>query len=422
MKSLMGIVWGVLAASAVQVSADEVTKTWELELPEAVGITNKAPVMITDGNYRLRGWIASATEKTIGIGGVSWAANFTQGQAICKDDAGNLIGSGDLDMRGALTVDGVVSGWTISTIGTCSFSGYSAAPFDVCILPTTLTSMQSGSFQGCGGYSGFSTFRLHAPNMTGDLPNNTFLVSRGPTVLDLKIPKVTCFGGYWARSGYVDFLKDTDVGNWDLSSVQLISTSGSSKKTDGSWIFRYSKFRGTMRLPSLKWLNPRTFENCPNMNALEIGRNGTLEYVGRNAVSNCTALGSIVIGGHASGYTVSTNAFYAENLTNVTFLTTAPTYEEPNSIIFGTESTPARQIAFHIPRRGMRGWDSIWRKYVLSAREPTAAERASLNSGLELMSLRASLASFRPEFSARRRSSGSCAAIRRCSATKWTFR
>lgn len=377
MKSLMGIVWGVLAASAVQVSADEVTKTWELELPEAVGITNKAPVMITDGNYRLRGWIASATEKTIGIGGVSWAANFTQGQAICKDDAGNLIGSGDLDMRGALTVDGVVSGWTISTIGTCSFSGYSAAPFDVCILPTTLTSMQSGSFQGCGGYSGFSTFRLHAPNMTGDLPNNTFLVSRGPTVLDLKIPKVTCFGGYWARSGYVDFLKDTDVGNWDLSSVQLISTSGSSKKTDGSWIFRYSKFRGTMRLPSLKWLNPRTFENCPNMNALEIGRNGTLEYVGRNAVSNCTALGSIVIGGHASGYTVSTNAFYAENLTNVTFLTTAPTYEEPNSIIFGTESTPARQIAFHIPRRGMRGWDSIWRKYVLSAREPTAAERAS---------------------------------------------
>ena len=123
MKSLMGIVWGVLAASAVQVSADEVTKTWELELSEAVGITNKAPVMITDGNYRLRGWIASATEKTIGIGGVSWAANFTQGQAICKDDAGNLIGSGDLDMRGALTVDGVVSGWTISTIGTCSFSG-----------------------------------------------------------------------------------------------------------------------------------------------------------------------------------------------------------------------------------------------------------------------------------------------------------
>ena len=236
LKSLAGIAWGVLAASAVQVSADEVTKTWALELPEASGITNKAPVVITDGNYRLRGWIASATGKTIGIGGASGAANFTLGQAICKDDAGKLIGSGDLDMRGALTVDGVVSAWTISTIGAYSFSGYYAAPFDVCVLPTTLTGMQSGSFQGCGRDSGFSTFRLHAPNMTGDLPNNTFLVSRAPTVLDLKIPKVTCFGGYWSRTAYIDFIKDTDVGDWDLSSVQLISTSSASKKTDDARI------------------------------------------------------------------------------------------------------------------------------------------------------------------------------------------
>lgn len=391
-SSLMGMsVKSALVASVLLTSAqvaaeivedDQVTKTWALELPEAAGITNKAPVVITDGNYRLKCWIVSTTTKRLGIGvpngqALVDAKREAEAVALFKDDNGAYIGSGDLDMRGAITVDGEATDWIISTIGSYSFNSVSAAPFDVCILPTTLLDMYSATFQGCGGTSGFSTFRLHAPNMTGDLQNNTFLVSRAPTVVDLKIPKVTCFGGYWIRTGYVNFLKDTDVSDWDLSSVKLIATRGTSAKTDSSWILRYSKFRGTMHLPSLKWLNPRTFENCPNVNALELGRNGTLEYVGRYAVSNCTALGSIVIGGAATGFTVSTNAFNAANLTNVTFLTTAPTYEEPNSIIFGTEATPARQIAFHIPRPGMRGWDATWRKYILAAREPSAAERTS---------------------------------------------
>ncbi|MGN0832260.1 MAG: leucine-rich repeat protein [Kiritimatiellia bacterium] len=368
---------GALLAAAQVVADDEVTKTWALELPEESGITNNAPVMITDGNYRLKCWIVSAETKRLGIGAPSVKDDDdAAGLALEKDADGAYVGSGDLDLRGAITVDGAASGWTITTIGRYAFSAVVAAPFDVCTLPVTLLSMSENTFQSCGSKSGFSTFRLHAPDMTGDLPNNTFLVSRAPTRLDLKIPKVTCLGGYWKRGGYVDFLKDTDVSDWDLSSVRLISTAGHMGKTSPGWLLRWSKFRGTMRLPSLKWLTPRTFESCPNLNALEIGRNGTLEYVGYHAVSNAPALGSVVIGGAVGGFTVSTNGFYGAGLTNVTFLTTAPVYEEPDSIIFGTEETPALQIAFHIPLPGARSWDATWRRFALAARPATDAERA----------------------------------------------
>lgn len=351
--------------------------SWELTLPEADGCTNGAPVTLSDGNYELNGYIVSASGKTVGIGQSLSAGNYATGQALRTDAGGAYIGHGDLDMTGPVTVGGAASEWTITQIGGNSFNQVYKAPFEVCTLPTTLVKMGSASFQGCGSTSGFGTFRLEAPNMTGELPNNTFLTSRAPTNVILRIPNVTCIGGYWSRTGYVDFMKDTDVTDWDVSSVQKIQiTSGHAKGTMG-YFFRYSKFRGTLNLPSLMWLGPQTFENCPNMNGLVAGSKGTLECVGAYAVTNCPALGSLVLGGVAAGWTVSTNAFYTPNLTNVTFATTPPTWIESTSIIFGTEQTPAKQIAFFIPARGSRSdWETKWSKFARAAREATDAERA----------------------------------------------
>ncbi len=377
-----------LGVSALQAEdAEAVTKTWTVTLDE--GVTNNAPVTLSDGNYTLRGWIWDAGKKHLAVGGhpdpdhvgeaADAPAHIAAGQALVKDANGAYVGTGDLDLRGDVVTADTSEAWTIVRIGRYAFCNVYQAPFDVCILPTTLRSMDSETFQGCGSSSGFTTFRLVAPEMTGDLPNNTFLVNTHLTKVMLQIPKVTRLGGYWKRTGYDNFMAETDVSDWDLAAVQkLYHRDGNVEdRKANSWLFRFSKFRGTMRLPSLQILNAHAFINCPNMAALEAGRNGTLEYVGYSAVTNCPALGSLVLGGAAAGWTISSNAFNAVNLTNVTFLTTPPAYEEAETVVFGTAETPARQIAFHIPPRGTRGWDANWSRFARAARAPTDGERAA---------------------------------------------
>lgn len=375
-----------LGVSALQAEdAEAVTKTWTVTLDE--GLTNNAPVTLSDGNYTLRGWIWDAAKKHLAVGGHpdpdhvggSDTAHVAAGQALVKNADGAYVGKGDLDLRGAVVTADATEAWTIVRIGRYAFNGVSRAPFDVCILPETLLSMDASTFHTCGSASGFTTFRLVAPEMTGDLPNNTFLVNTHLTKVLLQIPKVTRLGGYWKRTGYDNFMAETDVSDWDLAAVQkLYHRDGNVEdRKANSWLFRFSKFRGTMRLPALQILNAHAFINCPNMAALEAGRNGTLEYVGYSAVTNCPALGSLVLGGAAAGWTVSSNAFNAVNLTNVTFLTTPPAYEEAETVVFGTAETPARQIAFHIPPRGTRGWDANWSRFARAARAPADGERAA---------------------------------------------
>ena len=369
-----------LGISALQAEdAEAVTKTWTVTLDE--GLTNNAPVTLSDGNYTLRGWIWDAAKKHLAVGGhpdpdhvgEGSDAHIAAGQALVKDAAGAYVGAGDLDLRGAVVTADATEAWTIVRIGRYAFCNVYQAPFDVCILPKTLLSMDVATFASCGSRSGFTTFRLVAPEMTGQLPNNTFLANTHLKKVLLRIPKVDAVYCYWEREAFDNFLAETDVSDWDFSSVQSFYN----KRESEGYLFRWSKFHGTLRVPALKWLNARTFESCPNMAALEAGRNGTLEYVGRGAVTDCPALGSLVLGGAAAGWTVSSNAFNAVNLTNVTFLTTAPAYEEAETVVFGTAETPARQIAFHIPPRGTRGWDANWSRFARAARAPADDERAA---------------------------------------------
>lgn len=369
-----------LGISALQAEdAEAVTKTWTVTLDD--GLTNNAPVTLSDGNYTLRGWIWDAAKKHLAVGGhpdpdhVAGGdeAHIAAGQALVKDANGAYVGTGDLDLRGAVVTADKSEAWTIVRIGRYAFCNVYQAPFDTCILPETLLSMDVATFASCGSVSGFTTFRLVAPEMTGQLPNNTFLANTHLKKVLLRIPKVDAVYCYWNRNAFDNFLAETDVSDWDLSSVQSFYRNRDSE----GYLFRWSKFRGTLRVPALKWLNARTFESCPNMAALEAGRNGTLEYVGRGAVTDCPALGSLVLGGAAAGWTISSNAFNAVNLTNVTFLTTPPAYEEAETVVFGTAETPARQIAFHIPPRGTRGWDANWSRFARAARAPADAERAA---------------------------------------------
>lgn len=369
-----------LGISALQAEdAEAVTKTWTVTLGE--GLTNNAPVTLSDGHYTLRGWIWDAAKKHLAVGGhpdpdhVAGGdeAHVAAGQALVKVADGAYVGTGDLDLRGDVVTADTSEAWTIVRIGRYAFCNVYQAPFDVCILPKTLLSMDVATFASCGSRSGFTTFRLVAPEMTGQLPNNTFLANTHLKKVLLRIPKVDAVYCYWEREAFDNFLAETDVSDWDLSSVQSFYR----KRDSEGYLFRWSKFHGTLRVPALKWLNARTFESCPNMAALEAGRNGTLEYVGRGAVTDCPALGSVVLGGAAAGWTISSNAFNAVNLTNVTFLTTPPAYEEAETVIFGTAETPARQIAFHIPPRGTRGWDANWSRFARAARAPTDGERAA---------------------------------------------
>ena len=369
-----------LGIAALQAEdAEAVMKTWTVTLDE--GLTNNAPVTLSDGTYTLRGWVWDAAKKHLAVGGhpdpdhvgEGSDAHIAAGQALVKDANGAYVGTGDLDLRGAVVTADATEAWTIVRIGRYAFCNVYQAPFDVCILPKTLLSMDVATFASCGSRSGFTTFRLVAPEMTGQLPNNTFLANTHLTKVLLRIPKVDAVYCYWNRNAFDNFLAETDVSDWDFSSVQSFYN----KRESEGYLFRWSKFHGTLRVPALKWLNARTFESCPNMAALEAGRNGTLEYVGYSAVTNCPALGSLVLGGAAAGWTISSNAFNAVNLTNVTFLTTPPAYEEAETVVFGTAATPARQIAFHIPPRGARGWDANWSRFARAARAPADDERAA---------------------------------------------
>ena len=64
---------GLAIAALGEADAEAAAKTWALTLPEdAAGVTNKAPVTLTDGNYVLRGYIVSAHKST----GSSRGADF----------------------------------------------------------------------------------------------------------------------------------------------------------------------------------------------------------------------------------------------------------------------------------------------------------------------------------------------------------
>ena len=65
-------VLGCLCACALGVAAraDEVSKAWAVTLPaDAAGLTNNAPVTLTDGSYVLKGYIRDAAKRYLAIGG-----------------------------------------------------------------------------------------------------------------------------------------------------------------------------------------------------------------------------------------------------------------------------------------------------------------------------------------------------------------
>ena len=193
----LGMCAAGLGISALQAEDAEASpKTWTVTLDD--GVTNNAPVTLSDGNYTLRGWIWDAAKKHLAVGGhpdpdhvgEGDAAHIAAGQALVKNAVGAYVGTGDLDLRGAVVTADKSEAWTIVRIGRYAFCTVYQAPFDTCILPETLLSMDTATFQSCGNSSGFKTFRLVAPEMTGPLPNNTFLVNTHLTKVLLRIPKV----------------------------------------------------------------------------------------------------------------------------------------------------------------------------------------------------------------------------------------
>ncbi len=194
----------------------------------------------------------------------------------------------------------------------------------------------------------------------------------------LQLPNLRGIGGY---SLDYRFLRNTDVSNWDLSSVSNISVNSNSDKDWASdadllkyphlTFFRAKKFSGTLRLPSLRVLKKLVFENCINMNALAVGANLTLLSAASNTVVGCTSLGAITLGGASAEWTIAENAFNAPNITNVTFLS-YPGVMASTGLAFGTAETPARSIVFCIPKN--RKYDRYWMTHKLSARALTESE------------------------------------------------
>ncbi len=357
-----------VAAFAARVGAED----WSLTLPEET--TNGAVTVIGDGNWKINVHILNVDTRELGLGTKSGYLN-----AFVKENNA-WVGSGDLDLRKPIRQP---SGerWTITSLGSKTFnSEYQNIPVANLYFPAEIkdlgadqsATLFSGSHKTATGVVAFmSTNRIDM------LYNNMFMSSPISEIL-MQLPNLKAIGGYSLDAA---FLSRTDVGNWDLSSLESITVNNTDWPKESEFsssacltFFRGKKFSGTLRLPSLQTIRRRVFENCINMNALELGANLTLKSADTNAVAGCTSLGSIILGGASASWTIAENAFNAPNITNVTFLS-YPGMMAKTGLVFGTAETPARSIVFCIPKDCK--YDNYWMPHKLAARALTESELAA---------------------------------------------
>ncbi len=111
---------GVQAAFGVYAADIAGDKTWALTIPEG-GAQNNTKVTLSDDNWVLNAWVVNEQAKTLGID-ISTSVSDADGGngaglALTKDGSGNWIGSGELDLRGTITVNGAASDWKITNSG-----------------------------------------------------------------------------------------------------------------------------------------------------------------------------------------------------------------------------------------------------------------------------------------------------------------
>lgn len=268
---------------------------------------------IANGNWIIKVSEVSATKRTLRIG--SNTANGTYSTAFTG------VGSGVLDFNGRIR-DTLGKEWTLVDVkryamcrarewtSTDTTESFAVDHPQMVVLPETLTSMSPDVFNfNQNKQFPLAEVVLIAPNLAGELAftvNGAMLLER----MTLRVPKVTSLGPTLIWQGGP--LNETDVTDWDLSSVRTI----------GEGAFQGSKgMRGVLKFPALEDLGSRNFKDHTKLDGVVLATNLTLVSVGSNVFLNATALRSVVFGNSKSGVVVGENAFNgATGVEDVAFL------------------------------------------------------------------------------------------------------
>ena len=317
-----------------------------------------AAATVSDGVWTLNATVLDPAARTLALGNGTARGAYADGNT----------GSGCLNLLGTFT-EASGAAWTVTSLG----ASYTFAGTGLTTLYAPEAVVWSG--QPLRECADLSTFALVSTSAVGVIGNNNFAANT-----------VWLFGGrYWTMLlaapgltglGYAvagdNFLKTTDVSEWDLSGLQGIGVNSPLTDTQGGDFFKGKAFSGVMDIPSVKLLGTNVFANTTKMTGLKVGANRALTRIYSGAVSNSAALVSVEIGG-VKGLRIDDGAFCSPKLASVKFLTTPPTFGAADGeLVFGTDATEALSMNFNVKARRRGSWAGV----AASARAATDEERA----------------------------------------------
>ncbi len=373
MNKMIAMSFAMWSAAALWAS----TPTWVFKPSGGLADGGSGTIVSSDGVWELNVRIVKASERTISLGAYTDAQAAGGGHAFVK-------GSGDLDLRGAVTRESTSETWSIVNLAYGSLGrGASTGFLEQCSLysPLTLKTMNRCFVSTDNCCQSFTNVVVESAKFTslseqvftsGVDTNLNRLVFKTPALA--AIPK-NGFSVSWANpdSATQPKLWGSSYDEWDLTSVTTV----------GSRAFFGRHIHGTLDLPKVVSIGERAFHECTNVTKVLLSPElkqlklvdecafNQNQYGGNRYVDDST-LREVVMGG-AFGFTIKTNAFNGQAaLVSVSFTGAQPIYDINDSgIVFGTKSSPARSMAFYVPD------NAEWADVIAQATPATDAEKSA---------------------------------------------
>lgn len=336
-------------------------------------------IVSSDGVWELKVRVVKAADRTLSLGARTDSEKAVGGHAFVK-------GTGDLDMRGAVTrADASGEAWKIvhlsyGALGRGATGGFTE--YGSFYAPTTLVSMDQCFCCETGHYQSFTNIVVDAPGFT-TLKSQVFVIGSGVTTnltrLVFKTPSLqnvpdNGFSATWANPENATQIKlwDTCWDDWDLTGVRTL----------GNGAFYGRHIRGTLDLPEVRTIGVFAFHQCTNVvRVLLSPERKQLELIdatafrqnqwGTNRYVTDSTLEEVVMGG-AFGFTIKTNAFNGQlALSSVSFTGAKPVYDiNEGGIVFGGNN-PEKTMAFYVPD------NEEWAEVIAQATPATEEEKAA---------------------------------------------
>ncbi len=243
---------------------------------------------ISNGIWKLNVYVANVAENDcrlyIGNQYVGWESARVDGCGWTG------VGFGELDLNGVVSqydADGnLVRNWTITGIAsgalkmnddvkaytrTNGLLEQASWPTSI-ILPETLTTWGMQPLRSGYWSQTLSSLVMRFPNYKGEIGYDNLVIHYYDN-LEIEVPRMTSLGG-----GSFETRSTVDVTSWRLDAL----TSSSA--------FQGRKFSGVLNLPSLSAITDKMFQNCSNMNGIDLGSNTVVKTIGAQAFSNCASL------------------------------------------------------------------------------------------------------------------------------------